>query len=208
MDLYYTSILTGRYDPGKWWGDAYQENSGLEEMYDRINALNPTLVIDAGCGRNRHKPYIQNLIGFDASPFPEADIHCAISEAPFETNSADAVLVLGSVQFISRDYIISNMEKIISWVKFDGLIEMRTLLQNEQARNYIKKYDTRGVKVPWDNELRDYLSQIYNLEYVIEPWIYAATAPLEVIEKKAEIEEQAMAKRELKRECWTWRKKA
>lgn len=203
-DPYYNSILKERYNPEKWWGDAYQENSGLEQMYERVNALNPSLVIDAGCGRNKHKAHIKNLIGFDASAFPEADFHCPILEAPFEDNCADAVLALGSIQFISKEYIISNMEKIISWVKPGGLIEMRVLLQDEHAKNYINKYDKKGVKVPWDSSLRTDLAERFNLKYVVEPWIYNATAPLEVIKMNTNKIERSLFKRDLKRECWTW----
>lgn len=203
-DPYYNSILTKRYNPETWWGDEFQENAGLEEMYARVNALNPTLVIDAGCGRNKHKRHIKNLIGIDASPFPEVDINCAILEASFQPNCADAVLALGSVQFISREYIIKNMEKLISWVKPGGLIEMRILLQDATAKEYIEKFDKQGVKVPWDSELRDYLSSQHNLSYVVTPWTYDATAPIDIIEKNAGKLERAMRKKDLKRECWTW----
>lgn len=215
VDQYYNTILTKKYNPETWWGDAYQENSGLEEMYDRINGLNPTLVIDAGCGRNKHKEHIKNLIGIDASPFPEVDIHCPILEAPFEPNCADAVLVLGSVQFISREYIIENMEKIISWVKPGGLIEMRVLLQDETAKNWTATYDPRGVKVAWDEELKNYLSTTHNLRYIKTPWIYTATASRDdawharQAERRAKSErkeKKSLYKLDLKRECWTWRK--
>jgi trans-aconitate methyltransferase len=203
-DLYYNSILTKRYNPETWWGDAYQENAGLEEMYARVNALDPTLVIDAGCGRNKHKEHIKNLIGIDASPFPEVDINCPILEATFQPNCADVVLALGSVQFISREYIIENMEKLISWVKPGGLIEMRVLVHDKTAKDWIEQYDQQGVKFPWDAELREYITNQYNLKYLIDPWTYQATAPIDVIKKNANKIKSAMAKRDLKRECWTW----
>ena len=207
-DLYYNTILTKRYNPETWWGDAYQENAGLEEMYARVNALDPKLVIDAGCGRNKHKEHIKNLIGIDASPFPEVDINCPILEATFQPNSADVVLALGSVQFISREYIIENMEKLISWVKPGGLIEMRVLVHDKTAKDWIEQYDRQGVKVPWDAELREYITNQYNLKYLIDPWTYQATASIDVIKQNEhKIKgEGAMSKRDLKRECWTWRK--
>ena len=203
-DLYYSTILTKRYNPDTWWGDAYQENAGLEEMYARVNALDPNLVIDAGCGRNKHKKHIKNLIGIDASPFPEVDINCPILEATFQPNCADAVLALGSVQFISREYIIENMEKLISWVRPGGLIEMRVLVHDKTAKDWIEQYDQQGVKFPWDVELREYITNQYNLKYLIDPWTYQATAPIDVIRKNASKIKSAMAKRDLKRECWTW----
>ena len=203
-DQYYNSILPNKYNPDTWWGDEYQENAGFEEMYNRINALNPNLVIDAGCGRNKHKNHIKNLIGFDASPYPEVDLHCAILDAPFDPNSADAVLALGSVQFISKEYIIENVERIVSWVKPGGLIEIRILLQDKVAKNYIEEYDKKGVKVSWDTELKNYVSKKYNLSYFIKPWIYNGTASIDVIEKISLNKKRAIAKQNLKRECWTW----
>ena len=167
VDQYYNSGLPKKYNPDEWWGDSYQENAGFEEMYARINALNPTLVIDAGCGRNNHKAHIKNLIGFDASPFTEVDIHCPILEAPFETETADAVLALGSVQYISREYILANMEKIISWVKPGGLIEIRVKFNNTFSQEYHKVYDKDVVRYLWDDELRNEITKKYNLEYPI-----------------------------------------
>ena len=213
VDQYYNSGLPKKYNPDEWWGDSYQENAGFEEMYARINALNPTLVIDAGCGRNNHKAHIKNLIGFDASPFTGVDIHCPILEAPFEPNCADAVLVLGSIQFISREYIIENMERVISWLKPEGLIEMRSLLNDNTTKNWLETYTRQRVKVLWDEDLRKYFVDKFNLRYIKTPWIYTATAPLddkwEV--RKAEMkatskrkEEKFLYKQNLKRECWTW----
>ena len=212
-DPYYSTILVKRYDPETWWGDLYQENAGFEEMYSRVNELNPTLVIDAGCGRNKHKQHIKNLIGIDASPFPEVDIHCPILEAPFEPECADAVLVLGSVQFISKEYIIENMEKLIRWVKPGGLIEMRVSSQDDVTKDFIKNYDKQGVKVLWDNDLRKYFVEKFSLRYIKTPWIYNATAPLDdawynqlaKIEKQhVKLKEKSLRKQDLKKECWTW----
>ena len=223
-DLYYQTTLPDRYKPSDWMGNQFQENAGLEEMYARVNALNPTLVIDAGCGKNQHKPFIQNLIGFDASPFPNVDINCAILDAQFEPSSADAVLCLGSIQYISREYILANINKVISWVKPGGLIEMRVMLNDEFSKEYHAIYDKDAVRYPWDDQLRNEITEKYNLEYVVEPWTYNATAPLELLEKKYErmkrnqvdtgvkdnhwleskkIKDSLM--QQLKRQSWTWR---
>lgn len=208
-DPYYDTILVKRYNPKKWNGDAFQANARLEELYERINNLNPSLVIDAGCGRNAHKKYIKNLVGFDASPFPEIDYHCPILEAPFKPESADAVLCLGSVQFISRDYIIENMNRVISWVKPGGLIEMRVMVADDDAKRFWQEYDPKGVKYPWDKELRDELTAKHNLEYFIEPWTYQSAADENSLKKHNRdiSEERIQLRANQKRECWTWRKK-
>jgi hypothetical protein len=214
-DIYYSSILVRRYNPKKWKGDAYQKNAKLDELYDRINSLNPSLVIDAGCGRNSHKSQIKNLIGFDASPFPEVDICCPISEAPFEPESADAVLCLGSVQFIGRNYIIENMDKIISWVKPGGLIEMRVMLADSIAIDFWKYDDPNGVKFPWDESLRAEIANKHKLEYMVAPWVYHGDLDDEKLEAIKETrkqsgyrinEEKIRLRAKQSRECWTWRK--
>lgn len=225
LDLYYQTTLPKRYNPQGWRGFHFQENAGLEEMYARVNALNPTLVIDAGCGRNSHKPYIKNLIGFDASPYPEVDINCAISEAPFEANSADAVLALGSLQYISEEYVLENVDRIISWVKPGGLIEMRIVLNDDFSREYHAIYDKDAVRHPWGDELREKITKQYNLDCMVEPWTYQGTAPEATLEKKYQRRQQRKVEtglktqewldaiklkdslmQQLKRQCWTWRK--
>jgi SAM-dependent methyltransferase len=223
-DLYYQTTLPNKYNPNNWSGDWFQENAGLKEMYDRVNALNPKLVIDAGCGNNRHKPFIQNLIGFDASPYKDVDMCCPILEAPFDPASADAVLALGSVQYISREYILANMKKIIGWVKPGGLIEIRVMLNDVLSQEYHKVYDKGAVRYPWDDELRHEITRNYNLEYVIEPWIYKTELSEQLAEKYEKMKKKQVdtglksnhwleakknkdaAMQKLSRICWTWRK--
>jgi trans-aconitate methyltransferase len=205
-DPYYATHLPRRYNPKKWDGDSFQENARLEDIYERVNALNPTLVIDAGCGRNNHKSHIKNLVGFDASPFPEVDHCCPISEAPFAPQSADAVLCLGSVQFISRDYIKENMDRIVSWVKPGGLIEMRVMMVDEFTKEYWATFDPRTVKVPWDKELRDEITAKHNLEYAVDPWVYRAELLPDGIIRRSKSPERLEKRQQLERECWTWRK--
>jgi len=226
LDLYYQTNLPRRYKPQKWRGTHFQENAGLEEMYQRINALDPKLVIDVGCGRNQHKSHIKNLVGFDASPFPEVDRHCTILEAEFDINSADAVLCLGSIQYISREYVLANIDRVMGWVKPGGLIEMRVMLNDEFSQEYHKVYDRRNVRYPWDDVLRNWVTERYDLEYQVQPWIYNATASVDPLEKTyselkrnqidtglknqrwlEKIKTKDGLKQQLKRQCWTWRKK-
>jgi hypothetical protein len=205
-DPYYSTKMVQQYSPEKWDGDAFQKNARLDEMYERVNALNPSLVIDAGCGRNKHKAHIKNLVGFDASPFPEVDYHCPILEAPFDINSADAVLCLGSIQFISREYIKENIDRVISWVKPGGLIEMRVMVWDSNANDYKKKHDPRSVKISWDDDLRSEITNKYNLDYFIETWSYQADLSSGAVTLVNRPTEKLNQKRHLKRECWTWRK--
>jgi len=62
-----TNTLKNKFDPKNWVGFAAFKNykySG-ENLIDEVNQLDPDLVIDVGCGHNRFKGRIKNLIGFD-----------------------------------------------------------------------------------------------------------------------------------------------
>lgn len=168
-DKYYENeILKILYDPDFWVGDSLQDNeieyNDFIEMYNRINALNPSLVIDAGCGRNPHKNKIQNLIGFDPAEFPEADFHSTILNANFKSESADAVLALGSIQFIDEYYVKENIEKILGWCKKGGIIEMRIAYSDRNKNSKYRKY-------PWRDGLIDEFTKNYNLSFIVKPKI-------------------------------------
>lgn len=168
-DLYYSdNRLSSRFYPALWNGDSFQDDASFAEMYERINSKNPTLVIDAGCGRNKHKEKIKNLIGFDPSPFPNIDFCSTILDADFENESADAVLALGSIQFFSKDYIKQNIEKVLSWCKPNGLIEMRIApdkFSTSETWHYCH------WEIPWISEF----TNEFNLAYIVEPIHYVNT---------------------------------
>lgn len=170
MDRYYDNeILSDRYDPSEWIGIPAEEN--YEGMYRRINSLEPELVIDAGCGRNQHKNKIKNLIGFDPSPFPEIDFRSTIIDAKFEKNSADALLLLGSVQHIDEEYVRENMDKAISWCKPQAIIEMRVrpFENNPAAANPLYH---ENLHFYWPFRLVTDLMKIYNLSFLEPPITY------------------------------------
>ena len=59
-----------------------------------VNALNPQLVLDIGCGQNFYTGKIQNLVGID--PYgSDADIQADYFSGIFE-QIADVILVLGA----------------------------------------------------------------------------------------------------------------
>jgi hypothetical protein len=161
VDPYYKNQkLIEKFDPVTWDGDKHSKSSdNFVSMYERINALNPTLVIDAGCGRNQHKPHIKNLIGLEPALHPEADIHSTILDADITPGSVDAVLALGSIQYMSVKYVLKNMNRIISWTRPGGLIEMRVAINDQ--------------KHFWNDKLREHITKKYNLEYVCYPNIFS-----------------------------------
>ena len=80
-------------------------------LVDKINELNPTLVIDVGCGGNHLKHRIKNLVGIDIAPYPTADINVGIRDADkiFKPGCADAVMALGSINIGSDTQIYQQL---------------------------------------------------------------------------------------------------
>lgn len=123
--------LAKKFNPSTWDGFMafqYYTHSGMN-LIDDVNSLDADLVIDVGCGHNRFKGHIKNLIGFDPQPFPMADIQSDIASINFRPESADLLLVLGSIQFGTRENVKQNLDKVVSWLKPGGYIVMRTLYQ-------------------------------------------------------------------------------
>lgn len=136
--------LENNFNPKKWkaWKMfSHYKYTGFN-LIDEINKLDPDLVIDVGCGHNRFKGHIKNLIGFDQEPFPFVDIVSSIENINFRPESADVVMALGSIQFGNRDFVRSQMKKITSWVKPGGFIVMRTMGEwyRELDREWVKEY--------------------------------------------------------------------
>ena len=158
VDPYSLSNKKNKFAPGKWKGHKrIKSPDNYISMYGRINDLNPTLVVDAGCGKNQHKPHIKNLIGIDASPHPEVDICSTILDANIVPGSVDAVLALGSLQYLSPEYVSDNIERIVTWLRPGGLIEMRVAVRREDQNQF------------WTEEFRREMTEKYNLEYLQEP---------------------------------------
>jgi Hypothetical methyltransferase len=93
-------------------------------LVDQVNALNPKVVVDVGCGFNPFKGKIKNLIGFDFSN-RFADIVCDIDDAPFARESVDVVLALGSINFGDRSQIIQQISTVMEWLRPNGKLFMR-----------------------------------------------------------------------------------
>jgi len=96
--------------------------SGLS-IIDQVNAMNPTAVLDAGCGYNEFKGKIQNLTGID--PFNDrADVKTHILD--YETDiKYDVVICLGSINFGSVDKIFQEVQKVVNLTTPGGIIVFR-----------------------------------------------------------------------------------
>lgn len=96
--------------------------SGLS-IIDEVNAMNPEMVIDIGCGYNEFKGKIKNLVGLD--PYNDrADYKVSLDN--FECHGKfDIAICLGSINFGCSQTIIRQMTKAISLVKPSGLLYFR-----------------------------------------------------------------------------------
>ena len=96
--------------------------SGLS-IIDEVNALNPTNVLDIGCGYNEFKGKIQNLTGID--PYNERADHM-IRTLDYQTDiKYDVAICLGSINFGSTDKIITELQKAVSLTKKGGILIFR-----------------------------------------------------------------------------------
>jgi hypothetical protein len=172
-DLYWTLGLDKKYLPELWINK--RDPNRLDDLkqwhyswlVDPINSLEPSLVIDAGCGRNKWKNKIKNLIGFDANPFPGIDFQSTILEANFEENSADVLLLLGSLQFFNRDYIEQNLAKALLWVKPNGLVFVRVIKEwEEYSQGQLDEMFKNHYF--WSEEDINYFTNKFNLTLVDE----------------------------------------
>jgi len=115
--------------------------SGLA-IIDEINAMNPSSVIDVGCGYNEFKGKIHNLIGID--PYNNrADMKCAIEDYTTDVQH-DVAICLGSINFGSSERIIKEMTKVVECVKSGGKLYFRVNpgLQHEAPESrWINFYD-------------------------------------------------------------------
>lgn len=175
------------------FGDAFKQKMdiGYPWIIQYANSLNPSLVIDAGCGRNMYKNQIQNLIGFDSGDYANVDFKSTILDAEFDDNTADIVMALGSIQFVSFKFIRKNLEKITKWTKPGGHLIMRATIRTQDHLEKIR--GSNKVKlVLWPPGFLEDMTNKLNLEVVREPHIYEVHYPnIDVNAKKME---------------WVWRK--
>lgn len=79
-------------------------------LVDSVNALNPSLVLDVGCGQNFYKNKIKNLVGLDIFG-SDCDIRVDYFNSDY-ADKADAVLVLGVLEYGSPDVVQQKLERI------------------------------------------------------------------------------------------------
>ncbi len=115
--------------------------SGLA-IIDEVNNMNPSNVIDIGCGYNEFKGKIKNLTGID--PYNErADI--CIHTLDYKPDvQYDVAICLGSINFGSSDKIIKELENVVGIVRSGGFLYFRVnpgIQHTKPEARWINFYD-------------------------------------------------------------------
>lgn len=112
----------------RFFGEIWRPNTDVY-MYsgwslgDEINKQNPRAVLDVGCGYNQFKSRIQNLVGID--PYNNsADFMVDVLDYNVP-DKYDHILVLGSINFDTRDDIELRLKKCVDLLDNDGKIYVR-----------------------------------------------------------------------------------
>tara|TARA_Y100001937_G_scaffold119553_1_gene175470 strand:- start:2374 stop:3027 length:654 start_codon:yes stop_codon:yes gene_type:complete len=147
-----------RYFSKYWQNDMKKwKHSGLQ-LIDEVNSLKPRAVLDVGCGYNEFKGKIKNLIGID--PYNDnADLKVSVVEYK-TTQKFDVILCLGSVNFGSREKILSEVGKCVNLLAEQGTMFFRVnpgLSHDKPEADWIEFF---GWNVPFIIEL----AEMYNLK--------------------------------------------
>jgi len=135
------------------------EKCGIETI-ERINKLNPSLVLDLGCGDNQYKDHIQNLVGIDIAN-RRADIKADISHLPYNDETVDACLCYGSINF-GDDITIEHQ-----------LLEMKRVLKKNGIAVFRGNMNEHGddMYYGWNEMLVQYWSDTLDLKLIVQPTI-------------------------------------
>ena len=147
-----------RYFSKYWENDIKKwKYSGLA-LVDEVNSLRPRAVLDVCCGYNEFKGKIDNLIGID--PYNDkADIQVSTLEYR-TTQKFDVMLCLGSVNFGSRDKIISEVGRCVDLLEDGGTMFFRVNPGVQHNKPEAKWIEFFAWNVPFIIEL----SEIFNLK--------------------------------------------
>jgi len=136
---------TGEYDHSGW------------ALVDEVNKLNPTKVLDVGCGYHPFKGRIQNLIGID--PYNNcADYEVDILDYKVKSGSHDVIIALGSINFNSKDEIELRFAHCVNLLAKGGRFYIRA---NPGLPHKTGPY----VDIfPWSFEVVNEFAEKYNLK--------------------------------------------
>jgi hypothetical protein len=142
----------------------------MMSWFRSFNCLRP---VDIGCGSNRFKGKIPNIIGLDMFN-DNADIVASIESNPFDINSIDGAIIFGSIQFLSKEYTLANFDISMSWIQPNSPIlfkcrskcnlEFERNIKNDKSINRTKIVRDRNIE--WTDEMLEHVIEKHNLEVV------------------------------------------
>lgn len=132
------------------------EHTGWD-LADEVNKLNPTNVLDVGCGYHPFKGRIQNLIGID--PYNNcADYEVDILDYKIKPESHDVIIALGSINFNSKEDIEERFKHCVNLLTKGGKFYLR-------ANPGIPHKTGPYVDIfPWSFEIVNEFAEKYNLK--------------------------------------------
>lgn len=107
----------------EFFGKVWNTNAIDHGAIDEIRRKGFCRILDVGCGNNLYKNFFPNLFGIDIVN-PCADLVCDILDfKPVE--KFDIILCFGSLNFGSRNDILTRLHKIREFLADDGMIYMK-----------------------------------------------------------------------------------
>ena len=143
----------------KYWENDIKKwkYSGLA-LVEEVNSLKPRAVLDVGCGYNEFRGKINNLIGID--PYNDKADH-EVGTLEYRTDQKfDVIMCLGSINFGSRDKILSEIGRCVDLLEDGGTMFFRVnpgVQHNKPEAKWIEFY---AWNVPFIIEL----SEMFNLK--------------------------------------------
>lgn len=114
-------------EEGTYWQNQllWEKRRTGKQLLDKLNELNPGLILDVGCGDNEWKQYFgSKLTGID--PFNKnADQHYDILNYEHNMGKWDVVLCLGSINFGDQKTIENQVYRAVKLCKPGGKIFWR-----------------------------------------------------------------------------------
>jgi hypothetical protein len=150
-----------KYFGGVWKEDMSFTHSG-ESLIKTVNDLQPSKVLDVGCGYNFFKNKIHNLIGID--PYnSNADIMIRIED--YNSNEKyDVILALGSINFGSKLNINNQLYKLDKLLAPGGRIFFRV---NPGLEHHWAKEESKGIDFfPWNLDFIAKYIKHYNYSFL------------------------------------------
>jgi hypothetical protein len=149
------------------WKDTnyeYLEHSGYS-LVDYINNQKPSSVLDVGCGYNKLKDKIHNLVGID--PFNDAaDIKVSIEN--YKSAPYDIALCLGSINFGDEKTIDNQIEKLHTLWRSKAIFRVNPGIPHAGWDQFIEWYQWTPEKIYSIAEQYKYGVECLKMEYTKE----------------------------------------